>query len=53
MMLLLNYPYRGSLQISSYPLENLLKDVFPMAEVTTHTPQSDTLNADSNNSSMN
>lgn len=53
MMLLLNYPYRGSLQISSYPLENLLKDVFPMAEVTTHTPQPDTLNADSNNRSMN
>ena len=42
-MLLLNFPYRGSLQISVYPLENLLKDVYPMAKITDATLPLDTL----------
>ena len=34
LILLLNHPYRGSTQISTKPLENLLDDVFPMADIT-------------------
>ncbi len=38
-MLLLNDPYRGSLQISVSPIENLLKDVYPMAKITNNGDQ--------------
>lgn len=34
MLLIFNYPYSGSLQISPAPLENLLKDVYPVADIT-------------------
>ena len=34
MLLLLNHPYSGSLQISSRPLQNLLSDVYPAADLT-------------------
>ncbi len=33
-LLLLNHPYSGSLQISCDPLRNLLNDVYPMADIT-------------------
>ncbi|HSI90776.1 MAG TPA: hypothetical protein VK927_06630 [Adhaeribacter sp.] len=33
LIMLLNHPYRSSVKVSSQPLENLLDDVFPMAEV--------------------
>lgn len=34
MLLLFNHPYSGSLQISSTPIENLLKDVYHIADIT-------------------
>jgi hypothetical protein len=34
LIILLNYPYRSSIRVSSAPLENLLDDVFPAAEIT-------------------
>ncbi len=34
LLLLLNHPYSSALQISPSPIENLLKDVFPAAEMT-------------------
>lgn len=34
MLMLFNHPYSGSLQISSAPIENLLKDVYPISEIT-------------------
>jgi hypothetical protein len=34
MLLLFNHPYSGSLQISPTPIENLLKDVYPIADIT-------------------
>lgn len=42
MMFMLNYPYRGSLQISSSPLQNLLSDVFPLAQITDVAMEPDT-----------
>jgi hypothetical protein len=37
-MILMNYPYRSSVQISSKPLQHLLSDVFPTAEITEVVP---------------
>lgn len=34
LLLLLNHPYSSALQISPFPIENLLKDIFPAAEIT-------------------
>ncbi|REJ82262.1 MAG: DUF4239 domain-containing protein [Bacteroidetes bacterium] len=34
MLLLLNYPYRSSMQVSPAPIKNLLEDVYPMASIT-------------------
>ena len=34
LIILLNYPYKSSIRVSTFPLENLLNDVFPSAEIT-------------------
>ena len=34
LIILLNNPYRGAARISPFPLENLLKDVYPMSDIT-------------------
>lgn len=36
MLLLLNYPFAGGLQISVLPIEKLLTDVYPLADLTTN-----------------
>ena len=38
LLFLLNHPYSSGLQVSPYPFEKLIDDVFPTAEITQNTP---------------
>ena len=40
-IILMNYPYRSSIQISPQPIEHLLTDVFPTSEITEVLPTED------------